>query len=189
MDQNTTTRKELFHVIAEVTKELRTKVNEASFLDDDKHLEKLTIGTLDQTIQWFKKKPRDEEMDKLEKSIDGDSEPSHYFGSETEFGLMMGMSWVRVRDNSGNRTEKVLPIIVVGSKAENQSIILRTSLKWYDHFRPSVIRMKGLIEHARRMRVKRKAIAIEHHLAKIVPDRIDSILLEGEKNEQQAKNS
>lgn len=185
MEQSTTSRKELFHVLAEVTKELRNKINLSDFSDDHKQTERIIIGTSDQTIKWIRNKPYDEEDDqKLMKSEDSE-EPYHGFGSDTRQGLIIGMSWIRIRDQHHNRTEKTIPIIVVGSKAEKESIILRTSLKWYDHFRPSVIRMKGLIEHARRMRVKRKAIAIEHHLAKIVPDRIDSILLEGDKNEKQ----
>lgn len=185
MDQSTTNRKELFHTLSEVTKEIRKKVATHDFLEDSNAPNHVLLGVKDQTIQWVQIKERDAEDDmKLMKSEE-DSEPYHGFGSDVKHGLLIGVSWLRVRDNYGGRTEKVIPIVVVGSKAENQSIILRTSLKWYDHFRPSVIRMKGLIEYARRMRVKRKAIAIEHHLAKIVPDRIDSILLEGEdKNEQ-----
>lgn len=186
---NTTSRKILFEVLDEVTKELRKKVDAVAL--DDK-MQRVIFGDTDNTIKWVFDRPQDEDDDDPStvcKSAPvrdyGDDEPHHGFNYSDMHGLLLGTSWLKISDTKGSKQwDWFTPIIVVGSKYGTETVILRTSIRWYDHFRPSVIRMKKLIEYARSVRVRNKAVAIEHHLAKIIPDRIDRILLEGKKSEK-----
>jgi hypothetical protein len=186
-----TNRHHFFEILSEVTKELNKKID----IDDTNPQEIISSNEMDNTVKWYVIKPDDDDEDvdmtkspvKYKKikaaSYDMDSEeddqPWHGFSFDTTHGMLAGISWERVRDAYGNRSDKkIRKIIVVATKHENKDILLRTHLKWYDHFRISVIRLKRLVKRAKAIRIRNKALAIEHQLAHMVPDRIDNILLD-----------
>ncbi len=184
METISTNRDFFFNILDEVTKELSKKIQ----CDDTNPLETVAFNEMDDTVKWYLlSPPEDEDADSkplkkrsyvLTEEKGEDDHPWHGFNYDSTCGMLAGLSWTRLQDTSGNRSDrKTTRILVVATRYERKDIILRTPLKWFDHFRPSVIRLKRLVKRAKAIRIRNKAHAIERQLAHMVPDRIDNILL------------
>jgi len=174
----TSSRKELFHVIGEMCDELRKK------LDTD--FERVTIDGWMVTWQVTPPIPDDDEdmksaptkrsnVKSLAKDIDND-DGIRFCGGATA-GFKFGTE--RIRIETGYEKYKYVTILALSSLAEGKQTGLRTDIKWYDRLRPTWWKMNNTIKLARKVRVNHQAIAIEKDLAKMIPNRIDDILLGG----------
>jgi len=140
------------------------------------------------TVGWqIRRTDEDEELQKAsssnkvaltKKSIDEDDE-SDSFSFYCKAGFMFGITNLRIE--TGYDKYKYIKILEIHSVAEGKHTSLRTNIFWYDRFRPTFWKMNRTIKYARKLRTIHHAHMIEKDLAKIIPDRIDNILL-GDKN-------
>jgi hypothetical protein len=85
--------------------------------------------------------------------------------------------------------KKSLQVTVQKFKEENyKSLYLQTTvnnevksmtiqLTWLDYLRPTMFKARALIKRARYDLIEHNCLALDKHLAEIIPDRIDDILL------------
>ena len=162
-------RPELFHIMDEMCKELRVKFEE--------DFSNCLISN--RVVGWQTQRPEDPNDDKMQlKPTDENGDDGrHQFGFRTINGLKIG--FIKMRVESKYQEYQNIEILYLAAMTEGTNKVLRTRLFWYDYFRPSVWRFLRFCEWARMIRIKNDSLAIESHLAKIVPDRVDNILLGG----------
>ena len=74
--------------------------------------------------------------------------------------------------------------IFVSTTLNNKSKSITINLRWYDHFRPTVFKVKRLISRVRFELLEHNSLGLDKHLAEIIPNRIDTILLGEGKDEE-----
>jgi hypothetical protein len=172
-------RKELFHVISEMCNEMRKK------LDTD--FENVSVDGW--MVCWQVVPPIPDDEEQLSKSPstkrstvhnlakeDDDRDGVRFCGGAT-CGFKFGTE--RLRIETSYEKYKYITILTLSSLAEGKQTALRTDIKWYDRLRPTWWKLNRTIKYARKVRVNHQALAIEKDLAKIIPNRIDDILLGG----------
>lgn len=171
-----TSRKALFHVIDEMCNELRKKLV-TDF--DNIFIDKWTVGW-----QVIPPPSENEDEEKHLKSpsrkrsvVDDDMEDNASFNYKAAAGFKVGTE--RLRIETSYEKYKYIEILSVGSIVEGKLTQLRTNISWYDRLRPTFWKMNRLIKYSRKLRIQHQALNIEKDLAKIIPDRIDNILLGG----------
>ena len=174
-------RKELFHVINEMCNEMKKKL-ETDF--DNTFIRKWDVGW--QVIPPAE--PDDEDSKDPQFASYGKAAPSRKramdedeiddgFSYKASAGFKFGIEKMRIE--TSYEKYKYINILHIHSVVEGKHTQLRTNIFWYDRLRPTYWKMNRLITYARKLRVRNQALDIEKDLAKMIPDRVDNILLGG----------
>lgn len=83
-----------------------------------------------------------------------------------------------------NFKEDGFTTLFVSTTLNNKSKSITINLRWYDHFRPTIIKVKRLISRVRFELLEHNSLGLDRHLAEIIPDRVDAILLGEGKDEE-----
>lgn len=76
--------------------------------------------------------------------------------------------------------------LYVQTTVNNTQKNMTIQLSWLDHLRPTMFRVRALIKRTRHELVEHNCLALDKHLAEMIPDRIDNILLgDGKDGENQ----
>ena len=165
-------RSELFHIMGEICKELRKK-----FENDYQNCsirEKIVCW---QTVRPAEEDDEEQGIHKLStKRYDDDD--SSQFSYRTTAGIKIGFEQIQVTTKEID-TYKNIEVFYMSALSEGKQSVIRTKLYWFDYLRPSVISLLIFLEWTRKVKVKQRSLALEKHLAKIIPDRVDNILLGG----------
>lgn len=160
----------LFNLINEMCDEVRKKA------DTDWGniiIERWSVG-------WQVRKDVMDEEDKKAPALRVHAEENNEdksFSTYSKVGFCFGVSTTNIE--TSYEKYKRIKILMVRSVAEGKYTQLRTNIYWYDRLRPTWWKMNRTIKYVRRLRVSYNAYNIEKDLAKMIPDRIDNILLGG----------
>jgi len=178
----TTERGHLFHIIDETVKELRKKLtedyNNCHFSTNDREF----------WVCWVHPRPLDITNESLKVRLSNSDPNGMYIDSDWDKGMKVGFSFIAIQKDHSD-TYKYIPLIFVTTRINNEQQTVKTKLRLWEHFHPSVRRLKKFLKEARATKVKMESIKVEHHLAKIIPNRIDDILLEGEASHEKNRDS
>lgn len=168
-------RKELFHTISEMCDEMRKKLD-TDF--DNTFVRSWGVGW--QVVPPERSDDEDEKdprMGRTRPKHSDDDDPEDRFSCRAVAGFIIGVEHLRIE--TSYEKYKYIDIFHLHSVVEGKYTNLRTNIKWYDRLRPTYWKMQNLIKYSRRLRVKHQSIDMEKDLAKMIPDRIDNILLGG----------